>query len=277
MPLEEEFSGSLNKQLEYDSTNFTVTSSNFVPWDSNYTLDKLFDGNSNTYMHTQKNVVVSETKPVDLVIDLKETKSFNKITFVGKGNNNKQLPTKVTISGSNDNTNFTLIGSDDELTSSGGKAYFGIPNIVSYRYVKVEVTGAQNSKVAKDVGKAVINSPLVTTAVFGNDPNVGRLVSCVGDFMGNNGLPFDKNQMSIWLGKELVFDRGSFCIDRRKEEKLSKYMKERSFDSEHKTYPEHNMTVDIFYRLSGKGKGSAVVKGTDLSYAYVRENADYRS
>lgn len=148
MPLEEEFSGSLNKQLEYDSTNFTVTSSNFVPWDSNYTLDNLFDGNSNTYMHTQKNVVVSETKPVDLVIDLKEAKSFNKITFVGKGNNNKQLPTKVTISGSNDNTNFTLIGSDDELTSSGGKAYFNIPNIVSYRYVKVEVTGTNENYLA---------------------------------------------------------------------------------------------------------------------------------
>ncbi|MBR4376884.1 MAG: bifunctional ornithine acetyltransferase/N-acetylglutamate synthase, partial [Spirochaetia bacterium] len=143
--------------------------------------------------------------------------------------------------------------------------------------IKVEVTGAQTDAIAKAVGKAVINSPLVTTAVFGNDPNVGRLASCVGDFMGINSLPFDKDQMSIWLGKELVFDKGSFCIDRRKEEKLSKYMKDRSFDSEKKTYPEHNLTVDILFKLSEKGKGRAVVKGTDLSYAYVRENADYRS
>ena len=143
--------------------------------------------------------------------------------------------------------------------------------------IKVEVTGAQTDAIAKAVGKAVINSPLVTTAVFGNDPNVGRLASCVGDFMGINSLPFDKDQMSIWLGKELVFDKGSFCIDRRKEEKLSKYMRDRSFDSEKKTYPEHNLTVDILYKLSEKGKGCAVVKGTDLSYAYVRENADYRS
>ena len=143
--------------------------------------------------------------------------------------------------------------------------------------IKVEVIGAQTDAIAKAVGKAVINSPLVTTAVFGNDPNVGRLASCVGDFMGINSLPFDKDQMSIWLGKELVFDKGSFCIDRRKEEKLSKYMKDRSFDSEKKTYPEHNLTVDILFKLSEKGKGRAVVKGTDLSYAYVRENADYRS
>ena len=143
--------------------------------------------------------------------------------------------------------------------------------------IKVKVTGAQNNDIAKAVGKAVINSPLVTTAVFGNDPNVGRLVSSVGDFMGNNGLAFDKDQMSIWLGKELVFDKGSFCIDRRKEDKLSKDMKERSFDSDHKTHPEHNMTVDVLYKLSDKGKGYAEVKGTDLSYAYVKENADYRS
>ncbi len=143
--------------------------------------------------------------------------------------------------------------------------------------IKVEVTGAENDTIAKAVGKAVINSPLVTTAIFGNDPNVGRLVSSVGDFMGNHNLNFDKNQMSIRLGKELVFDKGSFCIDKKKEEKLSKYMKERSFDSDNKTYPVHDLTVDVFYKLSEKGKGCAIVKGTDLSYAYVKENADYRS
>lgn len=143
--------------------------------------------------------------------------------------------------------------------------------------IRVEVSGAQNDKVAKAVAKAVINSPLVTTAVFGNDPNVGRLVSSVGDYMGNHNLSFDKNQMSIKLGKELVFDKGSFCIDRRKEEKLSKYMKERAFDSDNKRFPAHDLTVDVFYTLSEKGKGHAVVKGTDLSYAYVKENADYRS
>ena len=143
--------------------------------------------------------------------------------------------------------------------------------------IRVEVTGGENDSVAKAVGKAVINSPLVTTAVFGNDPNVGRLVSSVGDFMGNHGLEFDKDRMILRLGDETVFADGSFCIDKEKEEKLSAYMKGRALDSEHKTYPAHNLNVEVFYRLSENGKGSAVVKGTDLSYGYVKENADYRS
>lgn len=143
--------------------------------------------------------------------------------------------------------------------------------------IKVEITGASDDRTAKAIGKAVINSPLVTTAVFGNDPNVGRLISSVGDYMGNHDLPFDKDQVTVKLGDETVFEAGSFCMDKEKEEKLSRYMKERSFDSDHKTYPVHDMTVDVFYRLSKDGTGHATVKGTDLSYAYVKENADYRS
>ncbi len=143
--------------------------------------------------------------------------------------------------------------------------------------IKVEVTGACDDATAKAVGKAVINSPLVTTAVFGNDPNVGRLVSSVGDYMGNHGLDFDKDRMLLKLGDETVFMDGAFCVDKEKEEKLSAYMKERALDSDHKTFPAHNLTVDVFYRLSEEGTGCATVKGTDLSYGYVKENADYRS
>ena len=95
--------------------------------------------------------------------------------------------------------------------------------------------------------------------------------------MGNNNLELDKDEMTIKLGPETVFNDGAFTLDEEKEIRLSDYLKERTLDSEHKTYPEHNKTVDIEICLSRKGKGSAQVIGSDLSYGYVKENADYRS
>ena len=143
--------------------------------------------------------------------------------------------------------------------------------------IKVKITGAEDYYTAREIGKAVINSSLVTTAVFGNDPNVGRILSSVGDYMGNNNLELDKDEMTIKLGPETVFNDGAFTLDEEKEIRLSDYLKERTLDSEHKTYPEHDKTVDIEICLSRKGKGSAQVIGSDLSYGYVKENADYRS
>ena len=143
--------------------------------------------------------------------------------------------------------------------------------------IKVAINGAGDNATAREIGKAVINSSLVTTAVFGNDPNVGRLLSSVGDYMGNNNLELDKNEMIIRMGSETVFENGAFTLDEEKEVKLSDYLRERMLDSENKTYPAHDLTVDIDIRISRKGKGSAVVTGSDLSYGYVRENADYRS
>ena len=70
---------------------------------------------------------------------------------------------------------------------------------------------------------------------------------------------------------------GSFTLDEEKEIRLSDYLKERMLDSEHKTYPAHDLTVDIEISISRGGKGEADVIGSDLSYGYVRENADYRS
>lgn len=142
--------------------------------------------------------------------------------------------------------------------------------------IKVSVDGAPDFETARNVGKAVINSPLVTTAVFGNDPNVGRILSSVGDYAGNNNLDFDREKLVIVLGGEVVFEKGCFTLDQEKELRLSGYLRSRALDSEHKRFPEHDLTVDIEIKL-GSGSGNASVFGTDLSYGYVRENADYRS
>ncbi|MCL2294921.1 MAG: bifunctional glutamate N-acetyltransferase/amino-acid acetyltransferase ArgJ [Spirochaetes bacterium] len=144
--------------------------------------------------------------------------------------------------------------------------------------VKVSVTGAPDFETARNIGKAVVNSPLVTTAIFGNDPNVGRLLSSIGDYAGNNNIELDKNKLLISLGGENVFEKGAFRLDQAKEVRLANYLKARVLDSEHKEFPEHNHTVNIDVDLGARaGNVGATVFGSDLSYGYVRENADYRS
>ena len=143
--------------------------------------------------------------------------------------------------------------------------------------VKVSVTGVSDFEAARNFGKAVVNSPLVKTAIFGNDPNVGRLLSSVGDYAGNNNLELKKDMLSISLGGDVIFEKGAFRLDQEKELRLVDYLKSRALDSDHKEFPNHNHTVDIDVNIGSSGNGNAIVFGSDLSYGYVRENSDYRS
>ncbi|MDC7241961.1 MAG: bifunctional ornithine acetyltransferase/N-acetylglutamate synthase [Spirochaetales bacterium] len=142
--------------------------------------------------------------------------------------------------------------------------------------IKVKVKGAESDLQARGFAKTLINSPLSKTAVFGNDPNVGRFVQAVGDYAGNHGLLLDEEKVSFTLGEETIFNRGRFELDSAKETRLSSYLKERALPTPSPGYPVHEMCVEIGIEL-GLGSGEAEVLGSDLSYEYVRENADYRT
>ncbi len=142
--------------------------------------------------------------------------------------------------------------------------------------IRVQVKGAGNPVQAEGIGKAVINSPLVKTAIYGNDPNVGRIIMAVGDYAGNNGIPLVPDRVRILMGEEVIFNRGTFILDREKEKTLSAYLSSCALETENKKFPAHERTVDITLEL-GLGDGRCEVVGSDLSYQYVRENADYRT
>ncbi|MBN1696772.1 MAG: bifunctional ornithine acetyltransferase/N-acetylglutamate synthase [Spirochaetales bacterium] len=141
--------------------------------------------------------------------------------------------------------------------------------------IRVTVRGIGDKAEAAGIGKAVVNSPLVKTAVFGNDPNVGRIVGAVGDHLGNLGMDGYTANLTVSMGGIVIFAAGEFQIDREKEKALSGYLKEAMIDTA-AGYPPHNGTVDIELGF-GKDGPVTVVTGCDLSYGYVRENADYRS
>jgi glutamate N-acetyltransferase / amino-acid N-acetyltransferase len=142
--------------------------------------------------------------------------------------------------------------------------------------IEVRVRGASSDGEAKTLAKGVVNSPLVKTAVYGNDPNLGRIVSSLGDTAGSCNIEIRPEALSIRMGTRTIFSGGEFSLPPEAESELSAYMSENSFSSRQKGFPEHDGRVVIEIDLNS-GNGSFRVWGSDLSYEYVRENAEYRS
>jgi len=125
------------------------------------------------------------------------------------------------------------------------------------KLIEVRVRGATSSQAAKKIALSIANSPLVKTAVTGEDANWGRIVMAIGKAEEEA----DRDLLSIWFGKIRVATAGQRDSD-YSEEAASNYMKNQ----------EICITVDL-----GLGSGAARVWGCDLSAAYVEINGSYRS
>ncbi|WP_299372252.1 bifunctional glutamate N-acetyltransferase/amino-acid acetyltransferase ArgJ [uncultured Tateyamaria sp.] len=125
------------------------------------------------------------------------------------------------------------------------------------KFVEVEVTGAVDAHSAKVHGLSIANSPLVKTAIAGEDPNWGRVVMAVG----KSGAPADRDTLSIWFGDTLVAENGWVAPS---------YVEADA--------AEHMKTDHIRIRVDcGMGGGAATVWTCDLTHGYIEINADYRS
>ena len=84
----------------------------------------------------------------------------------------------------------------------------------------LQVRGAPDDQLARGVGKAVVNSPLFKAAVAGNDPNVGRLVSSVGDYLGRAAPELPLEHCTMSFGGRVIFEGGAFAIDPASEDAI---------------------------------------------------------
>lgn len=125
------------------------------------------------------------------------------------------------------------------------------------KFVEVSVTGADSDADATKVALAIANSPLVKTAIAGEDPNWGRVVMAVG----KSGAKADRDALTISFGDILVAENGWVSPDYT-EEAGSAYMKQECLV----------IRVDL-----GLGLGKAVAWTCDLTSRYIEINADYRS
>lgn len=142
--------------------------------------------------------------------------------------------------------------------------------------VRVEVRGLADREHSLYIARRVSNSPLVKSAIYGNDPNVGRILMAVGDGLSDLGAEGSLEDLSIGIDGTTVFEKGHFDLTPEKEKALSESLLASAMDPALKGYPQHEREVAITVDFGG-GTPGEVVYGSDLSYEYVRENADYRT
>ena len=152
--------------------------------------------------------------------------------------------------------------------------------------IRVRVTAAASSVLARALGKAVVNAPLFKCAVAGNDPNVGRLVQAIGKHIGAFAPKTDLSKLRATLGGVEIFAHGVFQLDPVKEAALVAHLRDAELYasaapkdgvfSAAVDVPPHERCVELEIEV-GNGAASATVLGGDLTHEYVSENADYRS
>ena len=124
--------------------------------------------------------------------------------------------------------------------------------------VAFEVKNASTKEEAQKAAKALSNSLLVKTALFGEDPNFGRIASTIGA----SGVTSDENTLVIYYNDVVVYNKGEFCFTPEIETEAGKVLQNRSF----------RIVCDL-----GVGTESFTAWGCDLGYEYVKINADYRT
>ena len=125
------------------------------------------------------------------------------------------------------------------------------------KFIQIDVAGAENARAARKIGLAIGNSPLVKTAIAGEDANWGRIVMAVG----KSGEAAKRDKLAIWIGGVRVAKNGMIDPDYR-EASLTAHMKGDHIE----------IAVDV-----GIGRGRSTVWTCDLTHGYIDINADYRS
>ncbi|MGB3240965.1 MAG: bifunctional ornithine acetyltransferase/N-acetylglutamate synthase [Geitlerinemataceae cyanobacterium] len=129
--------------------------------------------------------------------------------------------------------------------------------------IEVQVSGAPDDAAARKVALTIAGSSLVKSAIFGRDPNWGRIAAAAG----RAGVSFDAEHLRVQLGDFLLMDKGQpLDFDRAA---ASNYLKQTAAGA----YLKED-TVSISVNL-GNGSGTGQAWGCDLSYDYVKINAEY--
>ncbi|MEH2405525.1 MAG: bifunctional ornithine acetyltransferase/N-acetylglutamate synthase [Nostoc sp.] len=153
--------------------------------------------------------------------------------------------------------------------------------------IEVEVTGTHDELSARQIAKTIAGSSLVKSAIFGRDPNWGRIAAAAG----RAGVPFEQENLQIKLGDFLMLENGQpLTFDRAA---ASAYLKQTAADSSlPKDFIATNNSNDLSFDRStikaqrvdnpviiavnvGNGHGAGKAWGCDLSYDYVKINAEY--
>ncbi|AEG18307.1 bifunctional ornithine acetyltransferase/N-acetylglutamate synthase [Methanobacterium paludis] len=202
-----------------------------------------------------------EASPSELQEALKSAvdKSFNMVVIDGDTSTNDMVVLMANGKSGHIDENFQealdyLCASLAKMIAKDGEG--------ATKFMEVEVNGAASIDDARSAAKSVVSSPLVKTALFGADPNWGRIVAAVG----YSSADMDENRITVTLQSEdknvKIVDNGNVkAYDGSQELVTAEEIMEK---------PEIKIVVDI-----NLGNNSATAYGCDLSYDYVRINSEY--
>jgi len=125
------------------------------------------------------------------------------------------------------------------------------------KFIEIHVSGAEDDIAARRIGLSVANSPLVKTAIAGEDANWGRVVMAVG----KSGEAADRDKLAISIGGVAIAEAGA-VVDGYDEAPVAEHMRGQ----------EISIAIDV-----GIGDGAATVWTCDLTHGYIDINADYRT
>jgi glutamate N-acetyltransferase / amino-acid N-acetyltransferase len=129
--------------------------------------------------------------------------------------------------------------------------------------IEVHVSGTHTDREARQIAREIAGSSLLKAAIFGHDPNWGRIAMAAG----KAGVPFDQNNLAVRLGDTQLMAHGQpLTFDRVA---ASNYLKAA-------TQGEYLKTDTVLISVTvGNGSGAGIAWGCDLSYDYVKINAEY--
>lgn len=204
------------------------------------------------------------SKPaLDAIIDYAVNKSFNCITVDGDTSTNDSFITIATNLAGNveiteGSTDFiTLRDAMTEVATELAQAIVRDGEGAT-KFMTIQVERGKNAAECRKVAYAVAHSPLVKTAFFASDPNLGRILAAIG-YADVDDL--DVNALSLYLGDVLVAEHGCISPSYQEEKGVAVMQKD-----------------DILVRIElNRGQAEATIWTCDFSYDYVKINADYRS
>ncbi len=210
------------------------------------------------------------SQPVlDAMVRHAADRSFNCITVDGDTSTNDSF--MLIASGTAGNAEITALDSADgkrladAVTSLAAELAQAIvrDGEGATKFITIEIEGGRDVAECKAVGYAIAHSPLVKTAFFASDPNLGRILAAVGNAAQNHPslADLDTSRVSLWIGEFLVAKDGGRNPDYREEQGAAAMA-----------------PAEITIRVAlGRGNARATCWTCDFSYDYVKINADYRS
>ncbi|MCQ9374209.1 bifunctional glutamate N-acetyltransferase/amino-acid acetyltransferase ArgJ [Methyloversatilis sp. XJ19-13] len=206
---------------------------------------------------------------LDAMVKHAADRSFNCITVDGDTSTNDSF--MLIASGTAGNAEITALDSEagaalaDAVTSLAAELAQAIvrDGEGATKFITIDIEGGRDVAECKAVGYAIAHSPLVKTAFFASDPNLGRILAAVGNAAQNHPPleDLDTSKVSLWIGDFLVAKDGGRNPAYREEQGAS-------------AMAPAKITIRV---ALGRGTARATCWTCDFSYDYVKINADYRS